>query len=254
MMMTGYQALTEKEKEALRLLVSGYDAKSTATQLGLSVHTVNERLRDARRKMSVSSSREAARLVRDVEREHPEFLGDEPLGGASIMRSMASPIGPDAASSGSRRFGWVIGGVLMSITLALLAYGLLFDGARAPVTMSPIAVESTKTSETAPVGATRQWLALVDAGDWQSSWEATGESFRKLNTVQIWTSASLKVRTPLGAVLSRQLLTEDRVPTPPNGNIIVQFRTSFVSKADALETLALSREDGTWKVVGYFIE
>lgn len=58
------QSLTEKEKQALRLLVNGFDAKSMAQHLGLSVHTVNERLREARRKMAVSSSREAARQLR----------------------------------------------------------------------------------------------------------------------------------------------------------------------------------------------
>ncbi len=61
-MAEGYQALTEKEKAALRLLLGGHDAKSMASQLGLSVHTVNERLRDARRKLSVSSSKAAARI------------------------------------------------------------------------------------------------------------------------------------------------------------------------------------------------
>ena len=40
------QALTEKEKQTLRLLVIGYDAKSMARHLGLSIHTINERLRD----------------------------------------------------------------------------------------------------------------------------------------------------------------------------------------------------------------
>jgi DNA-binding CsgD family transcriptional regulator len=250
-MMTGYQALTEKEKEALRLLVSGYDAKSTATQLGLSIHTINERLRDARRKMSVSSSREAARLLRAVEREHPEFLGDEYLGDAPIVQPMPFQADPDVGHRTWWRFGWVIGGVFMSITLALIAYGMLSDGTQTPATMSPAVANSI---ETAPVQATRQWLALVDAGDWQNSWQSTGESFRKLNTVDLWASVSLKVRTPLGAVLSRQLLSEDDVPTPPNGNIVVKFRTSFAGKANALETLALSREDGTWKVVGYFIE
>jgi DNA-binding CsgD family transcriptional regulator len=250
-MVTGYEALTEKEKEALRLLVSGYDAKSTATQLGLSVHTINERLRDARRKMSVSSSREAARLVRDVERRHPEFLGDEHLGDAPTVQPMPSPPDPDAGPPIWRRLGWVTGGVLMSIILALLAYGSLSDGAQVPATGSPIVAVST---ETASVQATRQWLALVDAGDWTQSWELTGESFRKLNTVELWTSVSLKVRTPLGAVVSRRLLSEEHVPTPPNGNVVVKFRTSFANKADATETLALSREDGTWKIVGYFIE
>jgi DNA-binding CsgD family transcriptional regulator len=253
-MMTGYQALTEKEKEALRLLVSGYDAKSTATQLGLSVHTINERLRDARRKLSVSSSREAARHVQEVERKHPEFLGDKSLGAASLSYPASSSTNPDAGINRWRRFTWVIGGVIMSLTLALLAYGSLVDRAHTPATILPVAAQSQKISETAPVQATRQWLALVDAGDWQSSWQTTGESFRKLNTVELWTSASLKVRTPLGAVVSRQLLSEDSIPTPPNGNIVVKFRTSFASKTDALETLALSREDGFWKVVGYFIE
>ena len=62
-------ALTEKEKQTLRLMVRGHDAKSIARSLGLSVHTINERLRDARRKMAVSSSREAARLLLDVEGE-----------------------------------------------------------------------------------------------------------------------------------------------------------------------------------------
>lgn len=78
-----FHALTEKEKQTLRLLVVGYDAKSMARHLGLSVHTINERLRDARRKMSVSSSREAARLLLDAEGEAPKYLGDKRLGDAA---------------------------------------------------------------------------------------------------------------------------------------------------------------------------
>ena len=53
--------MNEREKEALRLLLVGHDAKSIANTLGLSVYTINDRLRDARRKLGVSSSREAAR-------------------------------------------------------------------------------------------------------------------------------------------------------------------------------------------------
>ena len=58
-------ALTEKEKQTLRLLLAGHDAKSMARALGLSVHTINDRLRMTRRKLSVTSSREAARLLLD---------------------------------------------------------------------------------------------------------------------------------------------------------------------------------------------
>jgi DNA-binding CsgD family transcriptional regulator len=64
--------LTDREKTVLRLLAKGFDAKSAARELGLSVHTVNERLRSTRRKLQVTSSREAARLL--CERENTKSL------------------------------------------------------------------------------------------------------------------------------------------------------------------------------------
>ena len=63
-MTTGLDALTKKEKQTLRLILRGHDAKSAARELSLSLHTVNERLREARRKLGVTSSREAARRPR----------------------------------------------------------------------------------------------------------------------------------------------------------------------------------------------
>jgi DNA-binding CsgD family transcriptional regulator len=72
----GRQTLSEREIETLRLLLAGHDAKSCARTLGLSVHTVNDRLRDARRKLGVSSSREAARLLAKAEEMAPNFGGE----------------------------------------------------------------------------------------------------------------------------------------------------------------------------------
>ncbi len=53
--------------EVLRLLATGHDAKSAADVLQVSVNTINERLRDARRKLGTTSSREAARIVAHAE-------------------------------------------------------------------------------------------------------------------------------------------------------------------------------------------
>lgn len=75
--------LTDKEKETLRLIVRGHDAKSIANALELSVHTINDRLRAARRKLSVTSSREAARLLLAQEDAAPHFHADTDLGSAS---------------------------------------------------------------------------------------------------------------------------------------------------------------------------
>ena len=60
---TTFEALNDNELEILRLLASGHTAKSIAVRLGRSETAVNERLRDARRKTGVGSSRELARLL-----------------------------------------------------------------------------------------------------------------------------------------------------------------------------------------------
>lgn len=55
--------LTQAERDVLNLLAQGHDTKSAATALGISIHAINDRLREARRKLGVTSSREAARLL-----------------------------------------------------------------------------------------------------------------------------------------------------------------------------------------------
>lgn len=56
-------ALCDKELEILYLLASGHTAKSIANSLGRSETAINERLREARRKTGVGSSRELARIL-----------------------------------------------------------------------------------------------------------------------------------------------------------------------------------------------
>ena len=74
----GIDDIPEREREVLRLLVRGHDAKSSARALDLSIHVVNERLRDSRRRLGVSSSREAARIL--AAHEGADFLGDKEIG------------------------------------------------------------------------------------------------------------------------------------------------------------------------------
>jgi DNA-binding CsgD family transcriptional regulator len=59
--------LNEAESRVLRLLAEGHTAKSIATELGTTSAAVNERLREARRKTGVGSSRELARLLKAQE-------------------------------------------------------------------------------------------------------------------------------------------------------------------------------------------
>ncbi len=252
----GLWALTEKEKQTLRLMVRGHDAKSIARSLDLSVHTINERLRDARRKLAVSSSREAARLLLEAEgggsgSPTPEKSGDTAIGGdadRAPVDQVSAPIG-GAGQAYSRP--WIIIGVLlMTLALGLLA---LLGSPHGAFTPSQTPTASRETPNVQVVDTARRWLALLDQGRWSESYQETGTSFRKLNTEQVWAAVSEKVRPPLGAVISRTFLSQENLPAPPAGYEVVKFRTRFANRAEAVETVTLDREGGGWRVVGVTI-
>ncbi|WP_440979711.1 DUF4019 domain-containing protein [Sphingomonas pseudosanguinis] len=252
----GLTALTEKEKETLRLIVRGHDAKSVAQALDLSVHTINERLRDARRKLSVSSSREAARMLLEAEGGAiaslpPEYVGDRRIG-EDRPRAMTDdgPAPVVGVGHGVRRSRIIIGATLMTLVLSLLALGGLTHMASVPPQAT---ATSTTTADPAAVEAAQRFLQLIDQGRWADSYRLTTSSFRKLNTEQVWAATSEKVRTPLGKTVSRTLLSQEDIPAPPAGYRMVRFKTRFGTSTDIVETLTLEREDGAWRVAGIYV-
>lgn len=139
----------------------------------------------------------------------------------------------------------------MTFALGLLALAALPQAASSPPP-TPVAAAAKPNAEV--MDAARQWLALVDQDRWEDSYRATGSAFRKLNTVQVWTDVSEKMRASLGAVISRTFLSEENLPAPPYGYEVVKFRARYGNKADAVETVTLEREGGAWHVVGMIIE
>lgn len=252
----GLQALSEREKETLRLLLGGHDAKSVARELGLSVHTINERLREARRKLGVSSSREAARLLGESERATPNSLGDNVLGvgdtGAGVDRKR---------QGAGHRLAWLAGGMLIMslvIAAAVLSSALSGNGAGEAQRAELVpAAASASESESAAAAAAREWVALVDDGRWEESWRAAAAMFKTQLTAQQWTASVEPVRQPLGTVSSRvfqsSTATNSLPGAPPGQYEVVQFQTNFAQKAGAVETVVMVRESSAWKVAGYFI-
>lgn len=261
-MTAGYHALTEKEKQTLRLLLGGHDAKSIARHLGLSVHTIHERLREARRKLGTASSREAARMLQELEGSPPQFVGDKAFGDAPGDTVAESDVQPAQPGKTLPMRGWIIGGLAMTISLFALALsslgvsGLAGSGgpALAITAEAPATVAPTPASEAAAVASARAFLALLDRDDWAASWRATHKSFQLLNTVDWWAQASQKVRARVGAVKSRELATVNFTAAPPAGYWIVSFKARYSLQVSVTETLHLAYEDGTWKVSSIIVE
>jgi DNA-binding CsgD family transcriptional regulator len=250
----GFWALSEKEKQTLRLIVCGHDAKSSARKLGLSVHTINERLRDARRKMAVSSSREAARMLLEAEggtrAPAPDLFGDKGIREDATDSRMDEGTAPTiGVGRALRRPRIILGGSLMTLALGFLVLAALPQSA----SVAPPSSISHTASNAEVVDAARQWLTLLDQARWDESHQATGTAFRGLNTAEVWAATSEKVRVPLGAMVSRTFVSEENLPAPPAGYEVVKFRTRFSNKAEAVETVTLDREDGRWRVVGVTI-
>lgn len=119
--------LPEREREVLRLLLRGHDAKSIARELGLSLHVVNERLRDSRRRLGVTSSREAARMLAAHERD--DFSGDKEIG-LGRMGHRRPPADVAGASRPSRQL--MIGVAMILVAVAAFALSSSKHEAAAP--------------------------------------------------------------------------------------------------------------------------
>lgn len=93
------EKLSPRQKEILRLILNGFDAKLVARELGISVHTVNEHLSEARRHLGVSSSREAAHILRQAESAPPKNMGPNGFG---VVRRPSSRFWLSQVSSNRR--------------------------------------------------------------------------------------------------------------------------------------------------------
>jgi hypothetical protein len=104
--------------------------------------------------------------------------------------------------------------------------------------------------------ATR-WLALLDHGDYGPSWTTAGALFRARVTADAWAGTADAVRKPLGGLLERHVISEQRattLPGAPDGDyVVLKFQARFTRKQEAVETVTVKLEQGDWPVNGYFI-
>lgn len=255
-----FGTVSEREKETLRLLLNGHDAKSIASTLGLSVHTVNERLREARRKLGVGSSREAARLLAQAETQGTNFLEDKEIGVVTTVTPGGERDPFEKRQDVGHAFAWFSGGIaIMFSIVAAVAISLVLqdDGRTRPPTTPTVVPASSNVSDNAGAHAAEEWVKLIDGQRWRESWQASGSLFRAQLTEAGWTATVQSLRQQLGAVASRSLKSvssASSLPGAPAGEYkIVQFATSFTNKPDAVETVILAHEGSAWKVNGYFV-
>ena len=166
--MPDLSALTPAERETLTLLARGNTAKSIANLTGRSVGSVNERLREARRKTGVGSSRELARLLAAQENRN------ELIGVAGATRTGAGSV-PEATA---RSAGGLVGKVFLTMALILAggaaALALVLQPAAQDVPApDPQMEELVGSADMTPSALYRKLRAETRDDSWAPAAEAT---------------------------------------------------------------------------------
>ncbi len=109
------------------------------------------------------------------------------------------------------------------------------------------------------VEVAEQWLAMVDAGNYDKSWTKAASLFQKAIPQEQWVQRVSAVRDPIGTLKSRKVDSssyETSLPGAPDGEyVVIQFASSFEHKTEAVETVTpMLDSDGEWRVSGYFIK
>lgn len=133
--------LTEREREVLSLLIQGHETKSIATVLGISIHAVNERLRDARRKLGASSSREAARRYFENTETAEQISRDRKIGIGGTNPTVMMAAVPSTGVT-QNRFVLIIVGVALMLSIVAIATALSL-GSQSPKSLEPSVVSTT---------------------------------------------------------------------------------------------------------------
>lgn len=103
------------------------------------------------------------------------------------------------------------------------------------------------------------WLASADAGQYGATWDQAAAPFQQSVKKAEWEQGFGSLRAPLGKLEKRTLISASytkELPNAPAGEyVVLQFRSQFANKGEAIELITpMLEKDGSWRVSGYFIK
>ena len=106
--------------------------------------------------------------------------------------------------------------------------------------------------------AAHSWLATVDNGEYEKSWNEASNLFKDNVTVRQWKTAMENAHKSFGKVMQRdysKAIDYDQIPNFPKGNYtVILYDSVFESSERAVEVVTLTVEENKWSVVGYVIK
>lgn len=112
-------------------------------------------------------------------------------------------------------------------------------------------------SEGAARKAAEKWLALIDQGNYKDAYKQGSRHGQDHATFEEWEPQVRAMRDGVGEMQQRNFTsakaTKSMAGAPDGDYMVLEFASAFAKKAKASESVMMSREGGTWKGCGYFI-
>jgi hypothetical protein len=133
--------------------------------------------------------------------------------------------------------------------ISVLVFAAPASAAPRQPTASP--ASQVTAAQSTPDERARQWLVVLDDGDYGRGWQEAGAAMKARQTAAGWTAATRAAREPLGAMASRNLKSIELVR---QDQAVVRYDSVFAHKAAAVETVTLGLSNGGWSVTGYTVK
>ena len=116
--------------------------------------------------------------------------------------------------------------------------------------------DARDTPEAQTQAAALAWLALIDAGDYASSWDSAAAYFQRQIAQNRWGFRAGEIRRQFGAVKARRIssvgYTRSVQHGPPGEYIVAVFSTTFAHQGVVTKIVTQMKDsDGRWRVGGY---
>ena len=105
--------------------------------------------------------------------------------------------------------------------------------------------------------AARGYLAMIDRGEIDKTWDQAGSALRAQSNKLAWTSVINITHKTLGISAERQVegfgfSSQIDASVPVGEYVLVQFK-SVSGRTTATEKVVMQKEQSVWKIVGYFV-
>ena len=147
-------------------------------------------------------------------------------------------------------------------SLFILAAGLLLPFAATPLAAQDAEAEASADGASAEVeaaaAAATEWLALLDAGEYEESWREAASAFQDAVTPAVWETSLNDARSPFEPFGERTLTSSQQLTDPPGAPagdyVLLQYSTEVSGDRTVTETVVPMKEGDAWKVSGYNVQ